>query len=189
MLYAGSSGDAIVRQIDPIKGTIVSKYSCAPPSLNDSSFINSVSASEQVVVCALSNGTVVAIDDRCSSSSWRISSGNTSAVAHCRGKFIAVGTESGNVSLYDIRQESIPLWTAKAAHSGACRSVSLSHSLNHPIVASASFDKKIKIWKNSETVTILEDQHTDRVVHVDWSPDGSLVSCGTDSTVLLWVDG
>ena len=189
-LFAGCSGDSWVRQIDSTTGLVSGKFACSSStSLNDSTFINSVCCSDSVVVCALSNGTVAAVDDRCTSAAWRISTGNTSTVAHSAGTYVAIGTESGNVGLYDIRSsESIPVWLAKSAHSGACRSVSVSHS-TEPVVASGSFDKKIKLWKSGQNFSTLDGQHTDRVVFVHWYPpskDQLLVSCGTDSSVLLW---
>ena len=190
VLFAGCSGDSLLRQIDPVPGTVVGKFACSPSSsLNDSTFINTVCCGNNVVVCALSNGAVVAVDDRCSFVPWRISTGNTSACAHSNGHYVAIGTESGNVGLYDMRVGgSSSLWTSNRAHGGACRSVSVSHSSEEPIVASASFDKKIKLWKNGENFTTMEGQHSDRVVCVRWSPvtDPVLVSCGTDSSVLLW---
>jgi len=192
-LFAGCSGDSFIRQIDTGTGTVSAKFPCSPSSsLNDSTFINTVCYSNSFVVCALSNGAVVAVDERCSSAPWRISTGNTSAVAHCVGNYVAVGTETGNVGLYDIRVDSgSALWFIKGAHSGACRSVSISQT-SEPIVASGSFDKKIKLWKKGQNFSTLENQHTDRVVFVNWlSPPSanekqSLVSCGTDSLVLLW---
>ena len=186
-LFAGCSGDSIVRQLDPIKGTMVAKFPTCPSSLNDTSFINTVSSTNDVIVCALSNGAVVAVDTRCTSAVWRIGgSNNTSAVANCHGHYVAVGTESGNVGLFDMRSTGDPVWYIKNGHQGACRSVSLSHT-SDPIIASGSFDKKIKLWKSGKTVSTLEGQHTDRIVHVQWSKlHDSLVSCSTDSSVFVW---
>ncbi len=70
-------------------------------------------------------------------------------------------------------------------HSDAVASVSFSP--DNKLLASASYDKSVKLWSlNPPTLPVLEG-HSDRVLSVAWSPDGNiLASSSRDNTVKLW---
>lgn len=65
---------------------------------------------------------------------------------------------------------------------------SLAWSPDGTKIASASNDKKIRIWsaQSGQTLTIY-DEHTASINIVAWSPDGEyLASASDDGTVRVW---
>ena len=55
-------------------------------------------------------------------------------------------------------------------------------------IASASYDKTVRVWDANDGNNLITYQgHWDRVLSVAWSPDGNLLaSAGNDGTVQLW---
>jgi WD40 repeat protein len=70
-------------------------------------------------------------------------------------------------------------------HSDAVASVTFSPT--QKLLASASYDKSIKLWSlDAPTLPVLRG-HQDRVLSVAWSPDGKMLASGSrDRTVKLW---
>ena len=180
MLVCGVSGDGIVRGIDPFTGLVEWSLRCVD------GFTTSVDCQGSLIVVGSSTGSVRVVDHRANEFVWDLPPRTGSAVAAIQGTSVAVGTEMGDVSLWDIRSPVNPVWEIQAAHSGSVRGVDFDRSSRH--IATASFDKSSKVFEavTGELVTTLEG-HRDRVVGVAWSPrDDRLVTCGSDSTVVLW---
>ncbi|MGH2507683.1 MAG: protein kinase domain-containing protein, partial [Ktedonobacteraceae bacterium] len=55
-------------------------------------------------------------------------------------------------------------------------------------IASASYDKTVRVWDAADGNNVLTYHgHWDRVMAVDWSPDGNLLaSAGNDGTIQIW---
>ena len=71
-------------------------------------------------------------------------------------------------------------------HTRAVKSISLSP--HDTYMASASYDKTVRLWEvaTGQQVRVLEG-HTDWVMSVTWSRDGEyIVSGGEDKSVRLW---
>ncbi len=68
------------------------------------------------------------------------------------------------------------------------RITSVAWSARNDRIASASYDKTVRIWDTVSGENLLTYQgHWDRVLTVAWSPDGSLVaSAGNDGTIQIW---
>lgn len=63
----------------------------------------------------------------------------------------------------------------------------VSFSPNNQTIASASFDKTIKLWKHDGTLIQTLQGHEDEVTDVSFSPDGKiLASVSMDKTIKLW---
>lgn len=73
-----------------------------------------------------------------------------------------------------------------AAHTS--RVTAVAWSARGSRLASASYDKTVRVWEASDGRCALTYQgHWDRVLCVAWSPDGSLLaSAGNDGTVQIW---
>ena len=174
-IVAGCSGDSNVRGVDVTTQKILWTHPMG-------SVVHSVAIDGKLVCCASALGTVALIDPRDAGNVVYTVSGQIGAVCDIHTNRIAVGTESGDVALYDIRK-SVALWTREAAHSASCRSVALSANT----LASVSFDKTGQLFElvAGKSVGAL-NKHSDRVVHVEWGSEDQLVTCGADAKAILW---
>ncbi|MEM9924228.1 MAG: tetratricopeptide repeat protein [Cyanobacteria bacterium P01_D01_bin.50] len=100
-----------------------------------------------------------------------------------KGEKLASAGDDNTINLIDLSNGKL-LKTFKG-HSDAVASVSFSP--DNKLLASASYDKSVKLWSlNPPTLPVLQG-HEDRVLSVAWSPDGKiLASSSRDNTVKLW---
>lgn len=100
-----------------------------------------------------------------------------------KGDKLASAGDDNIINLIDVSNGKL-LKTFKG-HSDAVASVSFSP--DNQLLASASYDKSVKLWSlNPPTLPVLQG-HEDRVLSVTWSPDGQiLASSSRDNTVKLW---
>jgi serine/threonine protein kinase len=68
------------------------------------------------------------------------------------------------------------------------RVTSVAWSVRGTRIASASYDKTVRVWDANDGSSLITYQgHWDRVLSVAWSPDGNLLaSAGNDGTVQIW---
>ncbi|HEU5374516.1 MAG TPA: serine/threonine-protein kinase [Ktedonobacteraceae bacterium] len=68
------------------------------------------------------------------------------------------------------------------------RVTAVTWSIRGTRIASASYDKTVRIWDSSDGSNLLTYHgHWDRVIDVAWSPDGNLLaSAGNDGTIQVW---
>jgi len=99
------------------------------------------------------------------------------------GQRLASAGDDKMINLIDVSSGKL-LKTFKG-HSDAV--VSVSFSPDQKLLASASYDKSVKLWSlNPPKLSVLKG-HEDRVLSVAWSPDGKiLASSSRDNTVKLW---
>ncbi|MBL8207784.1 MAG: AAA-like domain-containing protein [Blastocatellia bacterium] len=100
------------------------------------------------------------------------------------GKLLASGTNSGDVSLWEV-QTGRQISTTQGHAMGV---MSVSFAPDGKRFATGSFDKKVKIWdaqSGQELLTLTG--HTNNLYSVAFSPDGkTLLSTGEDKTLRLW---
>lgn len=68
------------------------------------------------------------------------------------------------------------------------RVTSVAWSIRGTRIASASYDKTVRVWDANDGSNLVTYQgHWDRVLSVAWSPDGNLLaSAGNDGTIQIW---
>ncbi|MEA5596367.1 eIF2A-related protein [Rivularia sp. UHCC 0363] len=100
-----------------------------------------------------------------------------------QGEKLASAGDDNMINIIDVSNGKL-LKTFKG-HSDAV--VSVSFSPDRKLLASASYDKSVKLWSlNPPKLPVLRG-HEDRVLSVAWSPDGKmLASSSRDHTVKLW---
>ncbi len=100
-----------------------------------------------------------------------------------KGEKLASAGDDNIINLIDLSNGK--LLKSFKGHSDAVASVSFSP--DNQLLASASYDKSVKLWSlNPPRLPVLQG-HQDRVLSVTWSPDGNiLASSSRDNTVKLW---
>jgi WD40 repeat protein len=184
-LIAGFSSDSIVREIECNSGAVVNRFDCKQLG----GYINSVSRLNDMIVAACSSGEVCVFDSRLDRARiWTSLSSQEGlpAVADISpdGNCVGIGSGTGAVSLWDIRSASGPVWNKADMHSESVRAVKFSATGSW--LASASFDKTVKVTSTTfDDISILSG-HSDRVVGLAWCKGEYLASSGTDGRVVLW---
>jgi WD40 repeat protein len=184
-LSCAFSGDSTVRGVDVSTGKTIWGF-----ANGQDGYTNTVDCIlDTMVLAASSTGHVSLVDAKSLESLWKYANVCSSVVAAISGNYLSVGSEAGDVFLFDIRKGTDPLWAHEGIHSGSVRMIDFDRS--NQFLASASFDKTIKVFDVStaagSTAATLDSVHTDRIVSVCWNPVSDvLVSCGTDSAVVLW---
>lgn len=181
-IVVGCSGDAVARLLDAHTGTVIGRFQCGLDG-----HVTTVDSCDSLVTVATSCGLIRSFDRRASESPvWQRPLGVCeSCVAAVASHHVAVGSESGAVSLWDTRQNVVAVWSEDRMHSGPVRAVDFDPAAKR--IASASFDRLVKVSavSSGRCVSGLTG-HTDRVVGVSWRNSPLLASCGTDARVLLW---
>jgi WD40 repeat protein len=180
-LLAGFSQDGIARIIDVATSEVPNRLECS-----EQGHVTSVDISGSLIVAGCSSGRACVFDQRLENPLvWDHQfKSKDCVVVSMYGSHVAAGTQSGTISLWDIRS-SLPVWSRDNYHTDAIRSVGLSK--NGRYLASASFDKTVRVCDTMATdeVRVLCG-HRNRVVGLAWSETGQLVSSGCDSRVILW---
>ena len=182
-LVAGCSADSTIRCVDPNTSQLIWSFPAAPEG-----YVNTLSVTDGLVLCATSSGSVSLVDPKSLKPVWALPPQDDSLVASAHNSLIAIGSESGDVSCWDLRRLATnSVWARLASHSASCRSLAFSECGS--FLASASFDKIVQVYSANSGNTIARlTGHSDRAVHVDWGPRRTLVSCGADARAILWTD-
>ncbi|MEO1761533.1 MAG: hypothetical protein AAFR83_06060, partial [Cyanobacteria bacterium J06629_18] len=100
-----------------------------------------------------------------------------------KGEQLASAGDDNTINLTNVKSGEL-VKTFKGHSDGV---VSVSFSPDDKLLASASYDKSVKLWSlNPPKLPVLVG-HKDRVLSVAWSPDGkTLASSSRDNTVKLW---
>ena len=112
----------------------------------------------------------------------------TSVAFSSRG-MMASGCEDGTLCVYSTNSSWNLLWTSTTnANAQTTNVTAVAFSPDGSLLASASLDQTIKIWKTSDsTLQHTFTGHTNGVTSVAFSPDGSKIVSGCmDGTVKVW---
>jgi len=106
---------------------------------------------------------------------------------HPDGQHILTACGDGTVNVFDV-QQNFNLIENIAAHNYAIYDIAFNPS--GKIMATASRDKKIKIWNNDLTfITRIEEYpvgHKNSVNTLCWLSDTELITSGDDRNIMLW---
>ncbi|KAG7810850.1 hypothetical protein KL921_002478 [Ogataea angusta] len=103
----------------------------------------------------------------------------------------AIGTETGNISLHDLRHLEAPVRIVNKSHNGALTCASWNPD-NGSLLATGSSDGTVKLWDwscdPSEELRFVHGGHMLGVNDLDWNPHDAnmLVSCSDDNSVQVW---
>jgi WD40 repeat protein len=107
-------------------------------------------------------------------------------------QLLASASEDHTVKLWDLSSgPAAATVTTLTGHTDQVRDVTFSPTVaaasQQPLLASASFDKTIKLWTLDGALVTTLDRHTARVEEVVFSPDSRfLFSASGDNTVIRW---
>lgn len=119
------------------------------------------------------------------------------------GQHLAVAQPTGNYRLFQSQMPNQPRGVTHAQPTAqpqplsntrfigtqhTSRVTSVAWSARGTRIASASYDKTVRVWDAADGNNLLTYYgHWDRVMAVDWSPDGNLLaSAGNDGTIQIW---
>ncbi|MBT9313525.1 TIR domain-containing protein [Leptothoe kymatousa] len=97
------------------------------------------------------------------------------------GKQLAIGLENGDIELWQIEPQRRKFTTIRHSDDPV---TDLAFSHNGQIIASASEDKTVRLWKKDGTPLKTLTQHIASVRAVEFSPDGKLLATGADDSTL-----
>ncbi|KAG7698653.1 hypothetical protein KL930_001431 [Ogataea haglerorum] len=103
----------------------------------------------------------------------------------------AIGTETGDISLHDLRHMEAPVKTVNKSHNGALTCASWNPE-NGSLLATGSSDGTVKLWDWSggpgEELRFVHGGHMLGVNDIDWNLHDAnmLVSCSDDNSVQVW---
>ncbi|MEC4817415.1 MAG: WD40 repeat domain-containing protein, partial [Scytonema sp. PMC 1069.18] len=108
------------------------------------------------------------------------------------GKFLATGSADTTVNLWqidniwdDAATKTVTLKNCFPVHTDVVSAIRFSP--NSQLIATASYDKTVKLWHLDGTLYKTLHGHNDRVVALDFSPEGQiLASASNDKTAILW---
>ncbi|BAY77047.1 WD-40 repeat-containing protein [Nostoc linckia NIES-25] len=103
-------------------------------------------------------------------------------------EIVAIIGENETAKLWQIQQNKagmeVKLLQSFQEHTDTITSVSISPTSD--IVASASKDKTVKLWRHNGTLIKTLTSESDRVNSVTFSPNGETIASASDKTIKLW---
>ncbi|OQR80985.1 elongator complex protein [Achlya hypogyna] len=160
------------------------------------------SQTRMLVFVATSNGDITVVDATTRESTTlalgerRIAEALAATVDASGKVVLALGGVDMHVHLYVVNVASLALTSAvsMSGHKGWVRDLAFSPQLDSGelLLASASQDHKIRLWRVATDMTMTFDAmllgHDDWVTSVSWLPSGQLLSSSMDNRLILWQD-